>query len=97
MRVKSLRRYADTPPNWADIEPHYFERPRCVDRLPSHISKMVVSTVHDGGPIYIESGHRIGNWRPQHLRGRSGIFDSYQDFRTGNTSLAKSFKPRSEI
>ena len=25
------------------------ERPRCVDRLPSHISKMVVSTVYDGG------------------------------------------------
>ena len=26
------------------------ERPRCVDRLPSHISKMVVSTVSGGGP-----------------------------------------------
>ena len=26
------------------------ERPRCVDRLPSHISKMVVSTVRGGGP-----------------------------------------------
>ena len=24
--------------------------PRCVDRLPSHISNMVVSTVHGGGP-----------------------------------------------
>ena len=27
------------------------ERPRCVDRLPSHISKTVVSTVRGGGPI----------------------------------------------
>ena len=26
------------------------ERPRCVDRLPSHNSKTVVSTVRDGGP-----------------------------------------------
>ena len=26
------------------------ERPGCDDRLPSHISKMVVSTVHGGGP-----------------------------------------------
>ena len=25
------------------------ERPRCVDRLPSHISKTVVSTVRGGG------------------------------------------------
>ena len=33
--------------------PHHnagIERPRCVDRLPNHISKMVVSTVCGGGP-----------------------------------------------
>ena len=28
--------------------------PRCVDRLPSHISKMVVSTVHGGGLPFTE-------------------------------------------
>ena len=31
------------------------ERPRCVDRLPSHISKMVVSTVCVGGPDWTKS------------------------------------------
>ena len=31
------------------------ERPRCVDRLPSHISKIVVSTVIVGGADWPES------------------------------------------
>ena len=31
------------------------ERPRCVDRLPSHISKMVVSTVCGGGRAGVRS------------------------------------------
>ena len=30
------------------------ERPRCVDRLPSHFSKMVESTVSGGGPKWTE-------------------------------------------
>ena len=40
------------------LPPHYLARhttgieiPWCVERLPSHISKMVVSTVWVGGPI----------------------------------------------
>ena len=36
------------------------ERPRCVDRLPSHISKMVVPTVCGGGP---GTTMKQGGWR----------------------------------
>ena len=38
------------------------ERPGCDDRLPSHISKMVVSTVHGGGPKWIVGGTVFELW-----------------------------------
>ena len=37
--------------------------PLCVDRLPSHISKMVVSTVKFGGPL-VSSGSSTGPGTP---------------------------------
>ena len=36
----------------SDIHDTGIASPRCVDRLPSHISKMVVSTVSGGGPFF---------------------------------------------
>ena len=37
-------------------------RPRWVDRLPNHISKMVVSTVRVGGPKWIVGGTVFEMW-----------------------------------
>ena len=38
------------------------ERPWCVERLPSHISKMAVSTVSAGGPKWIVGGTIFEMW-----------------------------------
>ena len=54
MPSKSVQRDAPivSPPR--HITNAGIERPRCVDRLPSHISKMVVSTLRGGGPTRTE-------------------------------------------
>ena len=38
------------------------ERPWCFERLPSHISKMVVSTVSSGGPKWMVGGTVFEMW-----------------------------------
>ena len=38
------------------------ERPWCVESLPSHISKMVVSTVSGGGPEWTVDGTVFEMW-----------------------------------
>ena len=78
------------------------ERPRCVDRLPSHISKMVVSTVRGGGPNLSQApgppfelpipldGRPLGKVSDfQSFKYHADLRDEYMGSRWGHASVAR--------